>query len=94
MVDIVSLAAARQQVRLEADQTDEDVLLAGYIAVAQRVALGQVGVVDAAVLPVGDVGVVRQAMLMMVAHWYANREAQDVPAAALWLLGTIGKGLL
>lgn len=91
MFDIVSLAAARQQVRLEEDDTDEDATLTGYIVAAERVALGQLGLASAAALPPADIGVVRLAMLMMVGHWFVNREAQEPPSPALWLLGTIGR---
>lgn len=91
MVDIVSLAEARTQVRLSDDDLSEDALFVAYIAAAQRVAFSNLGLAATAVIPDEDLGVVRQAMLMMIGHWYMEREAAEPPQSAIWLLGTIRK---
>ena len=93
MVDPISLADVRRQIRLDDDDVSEDPLLTGYMVAARRVCVSQTGfsLADGAANgpSADDVDVIAQAMLMMVAHWYENREDSEPPAMALWLLGLI-----
>lgn len=100
----VTLADARAQCRIEADDDSDDLLLTAYIAAAKAAAQRQTGIslADDAVVPstAEEVAVFRAAMLMMIAHWYVNREAatgdsrippMEMPLSATWLFGTIKK---
>jgi len=70
--DIVSLASAKEHMRL--DSGDDDMAVDAIIEAARSYVEGWVGPLDE-FLP-GEVPYsVRQAMLMVVAHWFANREA-------------------
>lgn len=93
MTDPVSLADVRLQLRLSDDDVAEDKLLIGYIAAAKRVCVSQTGFSFAEGAPrapsADDLAVIAQAMLMMVAHWYENREDSEPQTNAVWLLGTI-----
>ncbi len=93
MADLVPLTDARLQCRLAADERSEDTLLTGYIAAAQRVCAAITGFDLSPTAPVAitpeNAAVVKQAMLVMVAHWFENRDDPGTPRAALWLLGTI-----
>lgn len=93
MADLVSLDDARLQCRLAEDERDEDQLLIGYIAAARR-ACGAISGFDlSATAPIAisadDAAVVKQAMLVIISHWYENRDAGEIPKQANWLLGTI-----
>lgn len=94
MVDLVTLVDVRHQLRLDGDDTSEDALLTGYIAAAQRVCEAYVGFAIAGATS-GDIAVVRQAMLMLIGWWFANREADGAaPAAVTWLLRPIRRQTL
>lgn len=91
MIDLVSLEDVRHQLRLDDDDTSEDVLLEGYIAAAARLCGAYTGLAIATAAD-DDRAVIKQAMLMTIAHWHANREAGDAaPAAVAWLLRPIRK---
>lgn len=93
MTDPISLADARLQLRLSEDDVAEDKLLTGYIAAAKRVCVSQTGFSFTEGAPrapsADDLAVIAQAMMMMVAHWYENREDSEPQTNAVWLLGTI-----
>lgn len=93
MVEPISLADVRRQIRLDDDDDSEDTLLTGYILAAKRVCVSQTGFSladDAVNAPsADDLGIIAQAMMMMVAAWYENRENSEPPDMALWLLGLI-----
>lgn len=88
MGSLVSLSQARAQVRLAEDETGEDTLLEGYIAAAERTCELRTGrFIDDAAIPAGsavkplDAGeqaVMRQAALLLIGHWFANRETVNV----------------
>lgn len=79
MVDPVSLVDARRQIKLEEDDDSEDGLLSIFIAAAKRSCSSITGysltVGEVPAPSTGDVDAIRLAMLMLVAHWYENREA-------------------
>jgi hypothetical protein len=93
VADLVSLDDARLQCRLAEDERDEDALLIGYVAAARRACGAVTGLDLSATAPVAisedDAAVVKQAMLVMISHWYENRDAGEMPKQANWLLNTI-----
>lgn len=93
MADLVTLEDARLQCRLAADERREDQLIAVYVTAAQRVCAAVTGfdLSPTALVPFSDedAALVKQAMLVMIAHWFENRDDAATPRSALWLLGTI-----
>lgn len=101
MAEPVSLAEAREQVRLDAGDTSEDAWLSGLIIAARRsveTRTNRTIVGDAPTLTGDDVAVAKQAILLLVGHWFANREGSsteagsapvELPLSVSWLLQPI-----
>lgn len=74
---MIDLALVKQQMRV--DHSEEDQLIQGYIdaAVVHVEQHCDRHIVDTPTTPdqMGLTSDVRQAVMMLVAHWYANREA-------------------
>lgn len=93
----VGLADVKRHLRLEPDYTDEDEYLNIFIPAALRSienATGRDMRTAASTLTEDDRTVIGQAMLLLIGHWYANREAvivgaapAELPMAVQWLIG-------
>jgi len=79
---MISLEQVKYQCRIEQDENEEDVLLEGYIRAARSHCQAWLDrtIYETAVPSDDPDGVINndsidQAMLLLVGHWYANREA-------------------
>ena len=82
---MLELDMMKKQVRLEPDFTDDDVLLQRYANAATRYVENHMGrklfVTDSDAVASGDADAlvlnddIKTAMMLLVAHWYASREA-------------------
>lgn len=83
---MVSLAELKTQARLEQDTNDEDGLLSILIVAARRACelhTGKIVVGDEpTIVADDDLAVFAQAVMMLAAHWYANREGAGAGTAA------------
>lgn len=90
MAEPVSLDALKVQLRLDLSYVDEDGPLAGLIVAARRTVekvINQTIVGAAPTLPADDLPVVQQAILMLAAYWYDQRDgAAAEPASVMALL--------
>ena len=96
MIDPVSLEIARKHVNLDEDDTSDDTLLGIFIAAARQACVSTTGISLSDDADPGRVALIAQAMLMLIGHWYANREAvtgdtRSIPTTLQlsvdWLLG-------
>lgn len=85
MADFVTLMDAKAHCRVDSD--DEDALIDGYLKTAIAMVSGANSAtgVDVAALPLGSPkrDIAKQAALMLISHWYANREAVLVGETAM-----------
>ncbi len=78
MTDLISLAIARKHLNIEDGYVADDAYIAGLITAARRkVELDTRRTFrgDAPALVDDDAALAAQAVLLIVGHWYANREA-------------------
>lgn len=89
MVEPVSVAQLEAQLRLPVDGSGEAGFLGALIVAARRLTerhTDRVIVGDEPTITGDDVAVVSQAILMLAAHWYYNREADDAMPGAVTML--------
>tara|TARA_R110000751_G_scaffold180038_1_gene286419 strand:+ start:29214 stop:29492 length:279 start_codon:yes stop_codon:yes gene_type:complete len=79
----MSISLADAKLHCHVDFNDDDLMLTGYIAAAGD-HLGSIGV-DMTADPLPDA--VRQAQLMLIAHFYGNREATSVDPVKMTEIG-------
>lgn len=95
--DVVSLDRVKTHLRISASRTAEDPYLETLIVVAGRSVERHTGRTLFATHPdysitAADFDMIGQAMLLMIGHWYWNREAvtasavKEVPMAVTYLL--------
>jgi hypothetical protein len=98
MVEIVTVADLRRQLRLDDDGDDAE--LAGLIVAARRAIenrTDQEVVADTPTLAEGDIPVARQAILMLATHWYVNRvpvsgqTISAMPMSVEWMISPLSK---
>jgi uncharacterized phage protein (predicted DNA packaging) len=93
----VTLEELRHQTRVDAD--DEDALLTSLISSARRAIENRTDrtiVGETPTMAPEDMPVVRQAILMLAAHWYVNRDlgtnrAPDIPVSVEYLIGPVSR---
>lgn len=90
MAEPVTVAQLEAQLRLPVGGSGEAGFLSALIVAARRLAerhTDRVIVGDEPTITGDDVAVVSQAILMLAAHWYYNREAEEtIPGAVAMLL--------
>lgn len=103
MAEPVSLSEAREQVRVDDSDAGEDLYLSSLILSARRIVEKRTNHVIAGDEPTmagDDLAVAKQAMLLLIGHWFANREGAttdgrstpvELPLAVEWLLEPLKK---
>lgn len=90
MAEPVSVAQLEAQLRFPVGGSGEAAFLGALLVAARRLAerhTDRVIVGDEPTITGDDLAVVSQAILMLAAHWYYNREAEDaIPGAVMMLL--------
>lgn len=88
MSEPVSLALFKEHLRLEAEETGEDVNLSGLIVGARRACENHIGrTVDDPFLTDDDRVTIGRAILLIGGELYINRDAAaEMPKVAKWLL--------
>ncbi|MFN3675300.1 MAG: head-tail connector protein [Sphingomonas pseudosanguinis] len=89
MTEPVSLDALKVQLRLDLSYADEDGYLARLIVAARRAverAINHTIVAAVPTLPADDLPVVQQAILMLAAYWYDQRDAAAAEPASVMAL--------
>lgn len=89
MAEPVTLDALKVQLRLDLSYVDEDGHLANLILAARRTVEKAVNQTMAA-LPIDDMSIAKQAILMLAAFWYDERDASAaMPASVLALVSPL-----
>lgn len=99
MVEIVTVPELQGHLRLDDDGGD-DAVLADLIVAARRAIENRIDgtiVGDTVTIKSADIPVARQAVLMLAAHWYENRETSTsrsmavLPMSVEWLITPMAK---
>lgn len=92
MIEPVSLAAVKGQLRLAADETGEDEHLGMLIPAARRAVENRIHrtiVGPSPTIPPDDLPIAILAILMIVTFWYENRDTVELPAGAAQILAPL-----